>query len=234
MGAPLYDITLYYNGQAIENAFPVFDFSQPANYIAVFYHDSLHGYKPPKTSRICIELGPAKNRDKPWNFGSICSYNNIIDETKYLSLSKTERYKYILGLLHSTVSEIARFYNWDQTIFDKAYDHIIESGFKFEKPYPEKKSNDRKYVGQIVLTKTEEKSILTALVTGGGLPKKEILLEKRNWCCYDRIYSLAKNCKWLDNSSFGIYQGERNCYFSTKNNQVINDLILNEDDIFQN
>jgi hypothetical protein len=156
MGAPLQDITIYYYGHAIKDGPGDRDLSRTVNYLADFYHNKLNGYKPPKTGRICIHLGTVKNWDKPNYTGAICIYDNIIDEQKYLSLSKGGKYKYILGLLHSTVSEIANLYNWDQTVFDQAYNHIVQSDFKFEKFYPEKKSPDRKYGGQIILTKTEE------------------------------------------------------------------------------
>ena len=142
MGAPLYDIAIYDYGQTIDEKHPDINFSQSANYIADFYHDRLQGYKPPKTGRICINLGPTKNVDKPDYFGSICGYDNIIDENKYVRLSKTDRYKYILDLLHSTVSEIASLYNWEQAVFDKAYSHIIESGFTVPKSFI-RKSNPK-------------------------------------------------------------------------------------------
>jgi hypothetical protein len=233
MGAPLNDITIYYNGQVIKDAPDDLDFRKTVNYIADFYHDRLNGYKPPKTGRICIHLGPSKNWDKPSYFGAICSYDNVIDEQKYLSFSKKEKYKYILDLLHSTVSEIASIYNWEQAIFNEAYNHIIESGFKFEKFYPEKKSKDRKHTGQIILTKTEEKSTLNTIVTSGELVRKEQLLEKTNWYWYDNIYNSAQSCKWFDNTSFGLYKGEKNCYFSIDENKTINDLIGDTDNLFK-
>lgn len=71
MGAPLYDITIYYNGNVIKDAPKDWDFRRTVNYIADFYHDRLNGYKPTKTGRICIHLGPTKNWDKPNYFGAI-------------------------------------------------------------------------------------------------------------------------------------------------------------------
>lgn len=230
MGAPLYDITIYYNGNVIKDAPKDWDFRRTVNYIADFYHDSLNGYKPTKTGRICIHLGPTKNRDKPSYFGAICSYDNVIDENKYLSLSKKEKYKYILEILHATVIEIADIYNWDKSFFNKAYEHIIESDFKFEKYYPEKKSKDRKQIGQIILVKTEEKSTLLVSVKTGNSIIREVLLEKRNWYWFDSTYNFAKKCKWLDNSSFGLYKNGQNCYFSTDLNRIVTDLTFNEND----
>jgi hypothetical protein len=224
MGAPLSDITIYYDGDIIKDAPIDWDFRKTVNYIADFYHDKLEGYKPSKTSRICIFLGPTKNRLEPSYFGTICSYDNIINETKYLNLSKNEKYKYILDLLHSTILEIANFYAWDKAIFNIAYNQIISLDFKFEKHFSEKKSKDGKGVGQIILTKTEENSTLNVLIKKGEITKYGILIEKRNSFWYDSFYSLAKKCKWLDHDSFGLVKNGKNCYFSFDLSRTINDV----------
>lgn len=230
MGAPLYDIAIYYDGNVIKDAPDDWDFRKTVNYIADFYHDRLNGYKPKKTGRICIHLGPAKNWDAPNYSGAVCSYDNIINENKYLSLSKKEKYRYILDLLHSTVTEIADTYNWDRSVFNDAYNHILESDFTFEKHYPEKRSKDKKHQGQVILTKTEDRSTLSVLIKSGDITKREILLEKRNWYWYDSTYALAKNAKWLDNSSFGLYKKGKNCYFSIAKNKTISNLTFGESD----
>ena len=228
MSAPLVDITIYYHGQTIKDTPEYGDFSQILNYIADFYHDRLNGYKPARTGRLCIELSPVKKMDKPSYFGAICSYDNVIDEQKYLNLTEQGKYKYILDLLHSTVSEISALYNWEQSAFDNAYNQIIESKFKFERFFPVKKSKDKKHTGQIILTKTKDTSTLTIVITSRELEKKEILLEKRNWYWYDSIYMMAKSCKWIDNSSFGIRKEGKNCYFSIDDNKIVNDLTFAE------
>src|ERR1019366_5615076 len=102
MGYPLTDITIYHSGPLIKDAPHDWDFRRTVNYIADFYHSGLNGYKPPKTARICINLCDKKYFDQPRYSGSICHYYNIIDEEKYLSLSKEEKYKYILNILHFT------------------------------------------------------------------------------------------------------------------------------------
>lgn len=126
MGAPLCDITIYYDGQLIRDAPEDLDFRHTVNYISDFYHDRLNGYKPTKTGRICIHLGPKKKWNKPNYFGAICSYDNIIDEEKYLKLSKKEKYRYILEILHSTVIEMAEILKWNKLPFNNSYQHIIK------------------------------------------------------------------------------------------------------------
>jgi hypothetical protein len=57
MGRPLYDITIYYHGTLIKNTPEDQEFHRTLNYISDFYHNSLDGYKPPKTSRITLHVG---------------------------------------------------------------------------------------------------------------------------------------------------------------------------------
>jgi hypothetical protein len=139
MGAPLNDITIYYNGHTIKDGTKDCEFRRLVNYITDFYHDSLNGYKPLKTSRITIQLGPERIFEHPKYFGSICTYDNIIDESKYLNFTKKEKYKYILEILHTTILEIADYLNWDKSVFTKSYNHILNNDFKFEKEYSAKK-----------------------------------------------------------------------------------------------
>ena len=229
MGFSLQDITIYYRGSVIKDAPEDWNFRKKVNYIADFYHNRLNGYKPPKTGRICVHLGPTKDWDKPHYFGAICSYDNTIDESKYLGLTKLEKYKYILELLHQTIIELADIYGWDKSIFMSAYNYILESDFKFEKSYPEKKSKDRKHIAQIILIKTEDKSSLLVQMKTNDIINKQVLLEKNNWYWFDSSYDMAKTCKWLDNLSFGLYKNGKNCYYSLESNKIISDLIFEAD-----
>lgn len=230
MSRTLLDITLYYNGSEIKDAPHDWAFRHTVNFIADFYHNSLNGYKPPHTSRICIHLESNKKWDKPIYFGSICNYDAIIDESKYLILSKKEQYCYILDLLHTSVSEIAAFCNWDQSVFDSAYKHILDNDFRFEVNYPEKKSKDKKHIGKVVLRKTETWSILNIEIIKEDSLKSAVLFKKRNMYCYDPIYSLARQVKWLDNDSFGLHKNTKNCYFSIEDNKVVCDLSFESDE----
>ncbi len=230
MGAPLQDITIYYFGTAIKDAPQDWDFRNTVNYIADFYHNSLNGYKPPKTGRICIVLGAYKNWDTPNYFGSICKFNGIIDEDKYLSLSKIEQYRYILDLLHTTIMEIGEVYKWEKAPFNMAYDHVIHSNFQFEKRYPVKQSRDRRHTGQIILRKTAETATLNAVITGTEI-KEVVLIEKRNWHWYDTTYKMALSCKWIDNLCFGFLKDNKYSFFELTENRVINNLQFGENDL---
>ncbi len=232
MSRTLLDITLYYDGDKIKDVPHDWAFRQTLNFIADFYHHSLNGYKPQQTSRICVHLESRKKWDKPIYFGAICNYDTVIDESKYLSLSKKEQYSYVLDLLHTTVSEIATFENWDQSVFDSAYKHILDNDFQFVVNYPEKKSKDKKHIGKVVLRKTETRSILyVEIIKEENSLKSVILLEKRNMYCYDFIYSLARQVKWLNKDLFGLHMNEKNCYFSILDNKVVCDLSFESEEL---
>jgi hypothetical protein len=136
MGRPLSDITIYYHGTLIKNTPEDSEFKKTINYISDFYHNSLEGYKPPKTSRITLHVESNISLAGPRYFGAICIYNKIFNEEEYLSLSKHGKYKYILDLLHFAVLELSETYGWDKSVFIKSYNHIIASQFKFERAYP--------------------------------------------------------------------------------------------------
>jgi len=229
---PLDDITIYYHGNVIEDNGASADFRVTVNYICDFYHKMLNGYKPPKTGRICVSLNKERQWSKPHYFGSICNVANSIDEEKYLGLSKTEKYKYILDLLHQSIQEVAEIYNWDGAVFQNAYDAIHKMDFKFSLSYPPKKARDRKTTGQVIVEKTEKITTLNLVFSIGDKIKKIKLFENRNWFWYDIAYEMAKNSKWLDNSSFGVYskKSDKFGYYSLHDEVIIGKLDFEEDE----
>ncbi|WP_126546856.1 hypothetical protein [Hymenobacter amundsenii] len=229
MGAPLYDITIYYEGIIIEDAPKSWDFRRKANFIADFYHDQLNGYKPPKTGKICVSFSENEYIRKPHYFGSICSYGINIDANRYLSLTENQRNEYILNLLHTATIDLAVVYGWDASLFEDAYEYIIKSKFIFKKQYPSKKSRDRKHSACIVLEKTETHASLRVLVNGVKKVDR-IILEKNNWYWWDSSYAIAKQCKWLNNESFGIDKNGKVCYLSISDKEVISNLVFRSND----
>ena len=229
MGRPLSDITIYYYGHLIKKTPEGSEFKKTVNFISDFYHNFLEGYKPPKTSRITLHVGPTISLAGPRYLGAICIYNKIFNEEEYLSLSKHGRYKYILDLLHFAVLELSETYGWDKSVFIKSYNHIIASQFKFERVYPKKTSRDKKSTGQVLLTKNVNQSILSIQIQSGGKTINKILIEKKNWFWDDMIYEYSKTCKWLDNTKFGINYYHRQCYYSMQDDTVFNNLLTEED-----
>jgi hypothetical protein len=79
MGRPLYDITIYYHGTLIKKTPEDLEFHRTLNYISDFYHNSLDVYKPPKTSRITLHVGPNISLAGSRYFGAICIYDKIFN-----------------------------------------------------------------------------------------------------------------------------------------------------------
>ena len=153
MSAPLRDITVYYNGTKIKDAPDGWKFRELVNYLSDYYHHRLERYKPPNTTRICVNLNSRKTEEDQSVFGSICAVSVKFDEQEYLRRTDNERYKYILDLIHFSIIQIAEELNWDKKVFEKAYHYILKNDFKFIKHYPLKKSKDRKKIAQSIIVK---------------------------------------------------------------------------------
>lgn len=118
--------------------------------------------------------------------------------------------------------EIAEFYNWDKEIFTAAYEFIKLNNYKFERIYSIKKSRNRLSIGEVILIKTEEQSIIDVAIHTNNQIKRATLIVKKNWFWYDSIYKIAKKITWIDNHSFGIKFKKQNSYLSLIENAVIN------------
>lgn len=205
------------------------EFRTKANFIADFYHDRMGGYKPPKTGRICIRFVERTNCRNSHYFGSICTSEITIDANTYLNLTEAQKSRYILDLLHTSIIDLADVYNWEKKYFQDAYDYIIQSDFQFRRKYSSKQSPGRKHTACVVLEKTETQAALRVLITGESRVDK-VILEKKNWYWWDSTYKLAKQCKWLDNHSFGFAKDGKKCCLSIVSEEVTNDFEFGERD----
>ncbi|WP_192821103.1 hypothetical protein [Rufibacter sp. LB8] len=219
---PLTDITVYYDGNKIKGTTFVGEFKKAVNFISDYYHNSLAGYKPPKTGRICIQIKEKRFLQEPTYFGAICTLSSTMNEGKYLQLSKKEQYRYLLELIHTAVIEAAEKLGWDKSIFESAYHIVLGSDFVFEKRQKEKKAKNRKSTGVAILAKTEDISTLKVQITAGGATSEVVLLEKKNWFWWDDLYRIAAKCKWIDDDSFGFDSKSTNefVYYSFREDKV--------------
>ena len=229
---PLKDITVYYHGTKIKDAPEDLTFRKTVNYISDFYHNSLDGYKPPKTARICIRIEDQPYKKEPEYFGAICEIQTKMNEEIYLSLDKTNQYEYLLDLIHNTLTQVGRQLNWNLEIFDSAYSRIKNSNFEFTRHYEVKQSRNKKNKAQTILTKTESNLNISILLKG-SISKEVKLLEKKNWFWYDSSYDIAKSCKWIDKNKFGYTNKEcdKFIYYSLENDSIESNMQFN-DEIF--
>lgn len=224
---PFRDITIYYSDRKTPN----FDslnnpnhFRQTVNFICDFYHQLLNGYKPSKTSRLCIHFTQQVSDflGKPTYFGSICSIWCYFEEEKYLSVSGNARLKYLLDLLHSSVIVTAHMLDWNEEIFQKAYLNIIDADFKFAKEYPKKQNKTKTYIGQVILEKDIFTSRIYFVVSNGSITIKKEALVRDNGGYLDSSYLTCKRVKWLNNNNYGVDIKEQNqkAYYSTVQNKM--------------
>ena len=232
MGVPFSDITLYTPIPHTVGTPEYIEETSRQNFISDLYVQKMYGYKPPKTSRITIQPAYHDVWNRTWKNGSIVAIAPFYNHEEYASLDKYGKYKYILDLIQIATLQLSDEYQWDRAVFEKAYKEIIESNFEFIIIYPAKMSRDKKKVGQVVIEKTERITTLNLLFTTGTDVKKVKLFDNRNWFWYDIAYEMAKNSKWLDNDSFGVYskKSDRFGYYSLHDDVIIGKLDFNENE----
>jgi hypothetical protein len=232
MGAPFSDITLYTPTPHVVGTPEYWEEISLQNFISDLYVQKMNGYKPPKTTRITIQPAFHNTWNRTFKTGSIVTIAPVYNYNEYVTLDKKGKYKYILDLIQVATLELSQEYQWDRAVFEKAYNDVIESNFEFKVTYPPKLSKDKKKTGQVVIEKTERITTLNLLFTIDKSIKKVKLFENRNWFWYDIAYEMAKNSKWLDNNSFGVYskKTDKFGYYSLVDDVIIGKLDLKEDE----
>ena len=232
MGAAFSDITLYTPTPHKNDTSEYWEDTSLENYVSDLYVQKMYGYKPPKTTRITIQPAYHDIWDRTWKYGSIVSIAPFYNYDEYVSLDKKGKYKYILGIIQASTLQLSDEYGWDKKVFEKAYEEVIKSDFQFKVEYLSKMSRDRKKSGQVVIEKTQKVTTLYLLIINGECSKKIKLFENRNWFFYDVAYEIAKNSKWLDNNTFGVYSKKtgRYGYYSLIDQVIIGKLDYREDE----
>jgi len=198
MSNKLDDITLYYYPKGEEAKI----FTLKHNVISDLYIQHLNRYKPPKTSRISVELA---NEDFIRGyFGSILLVNAKFDKSKYWNLIDSDKNKMILETIHRTAMLCADKYGWDIDVFANAYQKVIQANFIYKIELTRKLSRDRKHKASILVEKNEKDAPISALIYDkeNNLIKKVELLRTFNWTGFH--IPIVLNFKWFDNNSFGL------------------------------
>lgn len=232
MGAPFSDITLFTPTPYKNNTPEYWEDTSLKNYVSDLYVQKMNGYKPPKTTRITIQPAYHGIWDRTWKNGSIISIAPFYCHEEYVLLDKKSKYKYILDVIQIATLQLSEEYNWDKSVFEKAYKEIIESDFQFKVEYPAKISRDKRKIGQVIIEKTEYVTTLNLLFKLNGEIRKIKLFENRNWFWYDVAYEIAKNSKWLDNDTFGVFskKTDKYGYYSLVDDVITGKLDYKEDE----
>lgn len=121
MSYGFYDITLYYydNDFNIESEFAI-----RQNEISKKYVQLMNKYKPPKTTRISVEL---KDEDDILFYnGSILCVEAAFDKNYYWSLNSLQQNIMILETVHRIALLCAKKYSWNLSIFESSYRSLLD------------------------------------------------------------------------------------------------------------
>jgi len=200
--ARLTDITLYAEFHPAEGQR---QFQHRANYVSELYWQCLHGYKPPKTTRISIRLVADQQPRYPSMAGSVALICQAVHAPTYDALPDAAKLRYLLDSLHEAVGYLCQTFLWDGTAFAEAYQQVLSRDFKFRFAYPEKVSRDGKNRAHLLLEKTLTTTRLVACVEGEGKQEQALLHEGPNRWWYDPVYHMVQRGKWFTNAQFGVH-----------------------------
>ena len=113
-------------------------------------------------------------------------------------------------------------YGWDKTVFENAYNKVLESNFIFKIECPPKQSRDRKKIANLIIEKTETvTSVYVKMQTGNSSITKKLFDKKNQWW-HDCVYLLARQNKWFDSDRFGVAygKGKIEIWYSLEKNDV--------------
>lgn len=222
MGRPFSDITLYAQTPNLVGTKEYIEDISLQNYVCDLYGVSMHGYKPPNTTRICIQTAYYNIWDRTWKSGSLVSAAAYFNYEDYSQLATPEKYIYVLKIIHETMLQLSVEYNWNKSVFEKAHDEIIANNFLFKIAYPTKLSRDKKKVVGVILDKTVDTTTINVSIENEGRISIIKLFDKKSWWWHDSAYKLAKNSKWFDNDRFGLFYKPCNwsAWYSIKSQKV--------------
>lgn len=234
MGAPFSDITLYTPTPHQPGTVEYWEDTSLKNFVSDLYMQKMHGYKPPKTSRITVQPAYHEIWNRTWKTGSIVAIAPYYSHDEYASHDKKGKYIYILDLIQRATIQLSEEYDWDKSVFENAYLEVLKCDFQFRVEYPSKQARDKKKVGRVVIVKTETVTSVTIIIESKDSLVEKKLFDKKNKWCYDSAYMLARCNKWFDNDKFGIgyrkggieawYSIEQDEVYFFENGQQVNEI----------
>ena len=222
MGRPFSDITLYIPTPYSNETPQYWEETSLHNFVSDLYVVKMHRYKPPKATRVCIQPGYFGIWEHTWKNGSIFSIACEFLRNKYESLDKRGKYRYILGMIQEAMIQLSNEHQWDKSVFERAYQEVIDCDFIFSIDFPKKMSRDRSRHANIRVEKTETLTFAYVIIETASSIKKIKLFEKRNNYWYDCVYPLAQHSKWIDLDKFGISfsKGGVEAFYSMEEDKV--------------
>ena len=162
------------------------------NYISDLYVVNMKAYKAPNTTRVNIQPYYHRIWNRTWKNGSLVDIAPHFDYDKYASLNKEGRYQYLLDLIHTAMLQLSAEYQWEVSVFQKAYENVMASRFAFTLDYPAKRSSDKRSAAHVRIEKTETVTSVYILITRDASTEKIKLFDKKNGWWYDSAYPEQK------------------------------------------
>ena len=205
MPAPFSDITLYLPGTSLGGNPGYREETRTGNYISDLYGRCMNGYKPPFCSRVTIQPHYYGIWKQAWKTGSIIAIAPFFDKEEFEQLDKAGKYRCLLDLVQECMLQLSEAYHWDRSVFETAYQLVLEKDFAFNFVYPSTLSKNRKLSGFLSIEKTEQITAVYANIISEAAAVKVKLYEKTNSFWYDCSYVLVRHTKWFDAGRFGIH-----------------------------
>lgn len=199
MGHGFYDITLYYHSKGCR----LEDFNVRQNLVSGLYVSFLGNYKPKGITKISVEVGNTEHES--WHFGSILTAYTKLDDEAYWNGSPAEQNQIILYTIHRVAISCADKYDWDKSIFEAAYQKVLECGFIFEQEQQRKFSKDKQHQACLLLERDGRAATISVRFynkDGEFIKTVELLKTLGHVAFYGK---LLKNSKWFNNKEFGVY-----------------------------
>ena len=202
MGHKLHDITLYYPMGSDPAATKRFALKK--NVVSELYVHCLNGYKPPKTTRISVDL---TNYDHVYDLvgSSILRVDIAFDMEHFWKQSDETQQKLILETIHRAAILSAETYDWDKKPFENAYREVLRRNFVYVTEGKTKTSGDRQYKAAIQISKNEKWSELSVVFynkQGDQIKSVELFKSLQSELFYGEI---IKNTKWFTSREFGVH-----------------------------
>lgn len=153
MSHKLHDITLYYLDDAGDQSKR---FTVLQNVVSALYVHFLECYKPPKTTRISIALkNPGEAFNQLHRSRSMVTGDVSFDKAAFWHASADDKKRMILDMIHSFAIRRAGEFGWDKTVFNRAYQRVLDANYIFKTESRPKLSPDRRLKAALMIEKNE-------------------------------------------------------------------------------
>ncbi|GAA0177103.1 hypothetical protein SH2C18_03890 [Clostridium sediminicola] len=180
------------------------EFRYQTRCIASFYERCFKSYKNDKCWKILIECVPNVNRE-PMAVLGIYHVQVSFDINDFFKLDDLEKKRKTLELINTAVSEVVKKENWDEAIFENAYNRVIKENYVNKWVWKKPKNNPgRKYLAKVLLEHDIYSCDISIIITDKKeqvIKRKLVVKEKPSEWMFAKYFG---NLKWLSNKEVAL------------------------------